>query len=220
MLWIQIFTLGQVGVKTVAVFTPLLVACACARAASALMPAPRPIAAVAADLAAGRTTSARLVDACLQRADDGAGEGARAFVALYREAARAEAAASDALRARGVVRSALEGVPVSARARARDGRRLRRGAYARLQLERARPCLPPSVPSRALPARSLSRLKVSVKDLFDVSGDVTRAGSKASTALVLVKLATWREVGAPGGHCSVVKEKLAARERPSVLPAS
>ena len=142
--------------KTVAVFTPLLVACACARAASALMPAPRPIAAVAADLAAGRTTSARLVDACLQRADDGAGEGARAFVALYREAARAEAAASDALRARGVVRSALEGVPVSARARARraqaSARRVRAIASSSA---RARASLPPSPLALSPRARSL-----------------------------------------------------------------
>ena len=76
-------------------------------------PRPTPIATIAADLAAGRTTSARLVDAALARVDDAAGEGARAFMKVYRETARAEAAASDALRAAGIVRSAVEGIPVS-----------------------------------------------------------------------------------------------------------
>ena len=76
-------------------------------------PRPTPIATIAADLAAGRTTSARLVDAALARVDDAAGEGARAFMKVYRETARAVAAASDALRAAGIVRSAVEGIPVS-----------------------------------------------------------------------------------------------------------
>ena len=59
------------------------------------------------------------------------GEGSRVFMKVYAEAARAEADASDQLRQLGVVRSPIEGVPVS------------------------------------------------VKDLIDVAGDVTRAGSKA-----------------------------------------
>jgi len=82
------------------------------------------------DLAAGKTTSRELLEQALARIADPAGEGARAFLKLYAEQARAEAAHSDLLRRSGVVRSALEGLPVS------------------------------------------------VKDLFDVGGDVTRAGSK------------------------------------------
>jgi aspartyl-tRNA(Asn)/glutamyl-tRNA(Gln) amidotransferase subunit A len=82
------------------------------------------------DLAAGRTSSRELVEQALARIADPAGEGTRAFLKVYAEQARAEAAHSDLLRRSGIVRSALEGLPVS------------------------------------------------VKDLFDVGGDVTRAGSK------------------------------------------
>ena len=82
-----------------------------------------------ADLAAGRTTSLQLTEAALARAQDPAGEGARVFTQLDVERARAAAQASDTLRAAGMVRSPLEGVPVS------------------------------------------------VKDLFDVAGQVTTAGS-------------------------------------------
>lgn len=89
------------------------------------------MAALSADLAAGRTTSRLLVDQALSRIDDAAGEGARAFVKVYAAAARVQADASDALRAAGSTRSIVEGIPVS------------------------------------------------VKDLYDVAGDVTRAGSKA-----------------------------------------
>ena len=85
--------------------------------------------ALAADLAAGRTTALQLTDAALARAQDSAGEGARAFTLLTAERARAAAQASDTLRAAGIVRSPLEGIPVS------------------------------------------------VKDLFDVAGQVTTAGS-------------------------------------------
>jgi len=89
------------------------------------------VAFLSAELAAKRTTSAFLVEQALSRIYDTGGEGSRAFVKVYAEAARAEAEASDRLRAAGVVRSPVEGIPVS------------------------------------------------VKDLFDVSGDVTLAGSKA-----------------------------------------
>src|SRR5574339_869532 len=82
------------------------------------------------ELAEGRTTSRKLVEEALARIADPAGEGARAFLKVYAEEARAEAEHSDRLRKRGVVRSAVEGLPVS------------------------------------------------VKDLYDVAGDVTRAGSK------------------------------------------
>jgi aspartyl-tRNA(Asn)/glutamyl-tRNA(Gln) amidotransferase subunit A len=86
--------------------------------------------ALSADLAAGRTSSRALLDVALARIADTAGEGARAFMKVYAESARADADHSDRLRKAGVVRSPLEGLPVS------------------------------------------------VKDLFDVAGDVTRAGSK------------------------------------------
>lgn len=86
--------------------------------------------ALAADLAAGRTTSRALLEVALARIAEPAGEGARAFMKVYAQAARADADHADRLRKAGVVRSAVDGLPVS------------------------------------------------VKDLFDVAGDVTRAGSK------------------------------------------
>jgi aspartyl-tRNA(Asn)/glutamyl-tRNA(Gln) amidotransferase subunit A len=85
----------------------------------------------AADLAAGRTTSRTLVEDALARIADPAGEGKRAFVTVYADAARAAAEAQDRLRAVGYVASPLAGIPVS------------------------------------------------IKDLFDVAGERTLAGSKA-----------------------------------------
>ena len=82
------------------------------------------------ELAAGRTTSRELVDQALARIADPAGEGARAFMQVHADAARADAQHSDRLRKAGVVRSLVEGLPVS------------------------------------------------VKDLFDIAGEATRAGSK------------------------------------------
>jgi len=84
---------------------------------------------LAAELAAGRTSSRELVETALARIGDPAGEGPRAFLKVYADTARAEADLSDQLRRAGIVRSPVEGLPVS------------------------------------------------VKDLFDVAGDVTRAGS-------------------------------------------
>ena len=84
---------------------------------------------LAADLAAGRRTSQQLTEAALTRAQDPASEGARVFTLIDAERARAAAQASDTLRAAGIVRSPLEGLPVS------------------------------------------------VKDLFDVAGQVTTSGS-------------------------------------------
>ena len=84
---------------------------------------------LAADLAAGSATSLQLTEAALARAQDPAGEGARVFTLIDAARARAAAQASDLLRAAGMVRSPLEGLPVS------------------------------------------------VKDLFDVAGQVTTAGS-------------------------------------------
>lgn len=83
-----------------------------------------------AALARGTTSSRELTEQALARIADPAGEGGRAFLKTYAEMARAEATHSDALRRAGVVRSPIEGLPVS------------------------------------------------LKDLFDVGGDVTRAGSR------------------------------------------
>ncbi|HYG85472.1 MAG TPA: amidase [Azospirillum sp.] len=84
---------------------------------------------LASDLAAGRTTSVELTEQALARIADPAGEGARAFLHVDRDAALKAAEASDLLRKAGVVSSPLAGLPVS------------------------------------------------VKDLFDVGGQVTTAGS-------------------------------------------
>jgi aspartyl-tRNA(Asn)/glutamyl-tRNA(Gln) amidotransferase subunit A len=89
------------------------------------------LASLAADLAAGRTTSRALVEEALGRIADPAGEGKRVFVKVYAEAALAVAEAQDQLRAVGYVASPLAGLPVS------------------------------------------------IKDLFDVAGEVTLAGSRA-----------------------------------------
>jgi len=88
-----------------------------------------PILALAADLAAGRTTSRALVDDALARIEDPDGEGALAFLKVHADAARAAAEASDRMRAAGVPMGPLAGLPVA------------------------------------------------VKDLFDLAGDVTTAGS-------------------------------------------
>ncbi|PLZ01128.1 amidase [Burkholderia sp. WAC0059] len=90
-----------------------------------------PLAELAADLAAGRTTSRALVETALERIADPAGQGATVFIEVDAERARAAADAHDRLRAAGTVLSPLAGLPVS------------------------------------------------VKDLFDVQGQVTRAGSRA-----------------------------------------
>jgi aspartyl-tRNA(Asn)/glutamyl-tRNA(Gln) amidotransferase subunit A len=88
------------------------------------------VAQLARDLAAGRTSSRELLEQALARIADPAGEGRRAFLKVNAEEARAAADYSDRLRRAGVVRSPVEGLPVS------------------------------------------------LKDLFDVAGEVTRAGSK------------------------------------------
>jgi aspartyl-tRNA(Asn)/glutamyl-tRNA(Gln) amidotransferase subunit A len=88
------------------------------------------VAQLAADLAAGRTSSRRLAEQALERIADRSGEGARAFIKVYGESALVEADHSDRLRKYGVRRSPVDGLPVA------------------------------------------------LKDLFDVAGDITRAGSK------------------------------------------
>ena len=91
-----------------------------------------PIATLAAELAAGNTTSRTLVEVALARIDDPAGEGKRVMLKVHREAALAAADASDTLRARGYVPSPLAGLPVS------------------------------------------------IKDLYDIAGDVTTVGARVT----------------------------------------
>ena len=82
-------------------------------------------------LESGRVTARELIETALARIADPAGEGARAFVAVHAEQARASADAMDALRRAGRAPSRWAGIPVS------------------------------------------------LKDLFDVAGETTRAGSRA-----------------------------------------
>jgi aspartyl-tRNA(Asn)/glutamyl-tRNA(Gln) amidotransferase subunit A len=89
----------------------------------------RPIAALARELAEGRTTSRGLVEAALARIADSGGEGGRAFTRVSAREALFAADASDRMRKGGVVPSPLAGLPVS------------------------------------------------IKDLFDIAGEVTTAGS-------------------------------------------
>ena len=88
------------------------------------------IAEAAAALEAGQTTARTLVEESLTRIQDPGGEGARVFVRVYAEQARASADAMDLLRKAGRAPSRFAGIPVS------------------------------------------------LKDLFDVAGEVTAAGSK------------------------------------------
>src|SRR3954470_23159091 len=89
------------------------------------------LASLAADLTAGRTTARQLVDECLARIADPAGEGARTFIHVDRDAAIAAADAMDHLRKANAAPSPYAGIPVS------------------------------------------------IKDLYDIKGQVTRAGSRA-----------------------------------------
>jgi aspartyl-tRNA(Asn)/glutamyl-tRNA(Gln) amidotransferase subunit A len=82
------------------------------------------------DLATGRTTSRQLVEECLARIADPVGEGARTFLKVDAEGARAVAEAMDLLRRANAAPSPFAGIPIS------------------------------------------------VKDLFDVAGEVTTAGSR------------------------------------------
>jgi aspartyl-tRNA(Asn)/glutamyl-tRNA(Gln) amidotransferase subunit A len=86
---------------------------------------------LAADLAAGRTTSRALVEEALARIDDKAGEGGRAFIKVWHARARAEADLWDQVRKLGSLALPLAGIPIS------------------------------------------------VKDLFDIAGEPTTAGSVA-----------------------------------------
>src|SRR6201994_1493571 len=94
------------------------------------MPNPT-LAALADDLEAGRTTARKLVEECIARIADPAGEGQRAFVHVDRDAALEAAEAIDRLRKAKAAPSRFAGIPIS------------------------------------------------IKDLFDIRGQVTRAGSRA-----------------------------------------
>ena len=61
----------------------------------------------------GETTARALTEEALARIDDPDGEGAAAFVRVFREPALAAADASDTLRAQGVVPSPMAGIPFS-----------------------------------------------------------------------------------------------------------
>ena len=71
------------------------------------------IAELAAALAKGVTTAERLTEECLARIADPTGEGARAFIKVSANSARATAQQSDHLRAQGIVPSPLAGIPIS-----------------------------------------------------------------------------------------------------------
>src|SRR2546421_1309335 len=95
------------------------------------MPNHPTLASLAADLDAGRTTARKLVEDCLARIADPAGEGARTFIHVDKDAAFAAADAMDHLRKAKAAPSPYAGIPVS------------------------------------------------IKDLFDIKGQITRAGSRA-----------------------------------------
>ena len=101
------------------------------------------------DLAEDKTSARALLDECLDRIADEDGEGARAFVMVDADGARAAADRIDALLHENVSISPLAGIPLS------------------------------------------------VKDLFDVSGQVTRAGSKVMD-------------GPPAQHDAIVVSRLRA----------
>src|SRR5256885_3605973 len=73
----------------------------------------RPIAALAHELAEGKTTSRRLVEAALARIADAGGEGGRVFTKVHAQSALVAADASDRLRKQGVVPSPVAGRPAS-----------------------------------------------------------------------------------------------------------
>ena len=73
------------------------------------------VAQLARDLATDKTTSRALVETALARIADPKGEGGRAFLKVYADTARAEADVADRLRAAGIVRSPVDGLPISAK---------------------------------------------------------------------------------------------------------
>jgi aspartyl-tRNA(Asn)/glutamyl-tRNA(Gln) amidotransferase subunit A len=68
---------------------------------------------LATELAAGRTTSAKLTEEAFARIEDPKGEGRRVFIKTWKAQAMAAAQASDLQRKAGLVPSPLAGIPVS-----------------------------------------------------------------------------------------------------------
>jgi aspartyl-tRNA(Asn)/glutamyl-tRNA(Gln) amidotransferase subunit A len=95
------------------------------------MPNTPTLTSLAADLESGATSARKLVEQCLAKIADPAGEGQRAFIHVDKEAALEAADAMDRLRKAHAAPSPYAGIPVS------------------------------------------------IKDLFDIKGQVTRAGSRA-----------------------------------------
>ena len=79
---------------------------------SAMTPKPT-LADLAAALASGRTSSRALVEACLDRIEDPAGEGRTTFLHVDRGAVLAQADAMDMLRSSGATPSPYAGIPIS-----------------------------------------------------------------------------------------------------------
>jgi aspartyl-tRNA(Asn)/glutamyl-tRNA(Gln) amidotransferase subunit A len=72
-----------------------------------------PLSELEATLRAGRASALELTETALARIADPAGEGQRAFTRVYADAARASAQAADILRGAGLVRSPVDGLPIS-----------------------------------------------------------------------------------------------------------
>ena len=68
---------------------------------------------LAADLDAGRTTARALVEDCLAKIADKNGEGARTFIRVDAEGAKAAADAMDTLRKANAAPSRFAGIPIS-----------------------------------------------------------------------------------------------------------
>ncbi len=68
---------------------------------------------LAQSLESGATTARGLVEGCLERIADPAGEGSRAFIKVHSDAARAMADAADLLRRAGRAPSRFAGIPIS-----------------------------------------------------------------------------------------------------------
>ena len=92
---------------------------------------PRTLLEISEGLARTGMSAQSLLFEAIERIDDAEGEGARTFLEVHRERARLEAEFSDQIRDKGLVRSPLEGIPIS------------------------------------------------IKDLFDEGGEITKAGSTA-----------------------------------------
>lgn len=73
----------------------------------------KPLIELTDDLAEGRTTSRQLVEECLEAIENPDGEGARTILKVHTERSRVEADAHDQQRAKGIVRSPIDGLPIS-----------------------------------------------------------------------------------------------------------